>query len=74
MSQQESKESYCVIYRVGGRERFEWRHSLPMAQIEAVKAASETMQMGYPVMIDTYKHIQSIGLPETFDVRDAVTL
>ena len=67
-------DSWCVIYRVGGRERFEWKHSVAMTQAEATKSAMETLKMGYPVLIDTLKNVQAIGLPETFDVRDAVTL
>lgn len=66
--------TYCVIYRVGGQKRFEWKHSIPMTKAEAMQKALETMKMGYPVLIDTYKRLQSIGLPETFDVRDMVSM
>ena len=67
-------DSWCVIYRVGGRERFEWKRTLGMTEAEAIKAANETMRMGYPVLIEQCKRVDAIGLPETFDVRDAVTL
>lgn len=65
---------YCVIYRVGGRDRFEWKRTLGMTQAEAIKAANETMRMGYPVLIEKCKRVDALGLPETFDVRDAVTI
>ena len=61
-----TKDLFCVVYRVGGTENFQWRRSLAMSRAEAEKAREETARMGYKTLLVNYHQSVTIGLPETY--------
>ena len=59
--------THCVVYRVGGTERFFWTRSFAMSYDAAVKTKAETERMRYRAMIERYNLSVSAGLPETWE-------
>ena len=62
-----TKNTFCVVYRVGGTDNFQWRRTLGMTKDEAVKAKADTERMGYRAMVVNYAESMAIGLPETYE-------
>jgi len=61
------KRNYCVVYRIGGTHRFEWKRTLPKSQPEAAKDLADIERMGYKAMLVDYDQSMTIGLPETYE-------
>jgi hypothetical protein len=65
---------WVVVYRIGGRERFEWRRTLPVLDRDeamAQKGALETAgYFAYPPQ--DYEKSMVCGLPETFEQGDSL--
>lgn len=62
-----AKNTFCVVYRVGGTANFQWRRSLGMSRAEAEQAKLNTERMGYKAMLVNYAQSLAIGLPETYE-------
>ena len=58
---------YCITYRTGGTENFQWHRSASMSKAEAQAAKAETERKGYRCYIMIYDLSISIGLPETYE-------
>jgi hypothetical protein len=58
---------YCVIYRTGGTDNFQWQRSVAMTREEADKALQDVVRMGYPAHIEKYHLSMSVGLPEGYE-------
>lgn len=58
---------FCVVYRTGGAERFEWRRTLAMSRDDARVARDKTERMGYKALLVDYRQSLAIGLPETYE-------
>jgi len=65
-------ETYCVVFRVGGTENFQWKRSLAMQRTEAEKALESTRRMGYECFLNSWRNIQIGGLPETYSPSDDI--
>lgn len=64
---------YCVIYRTGGTENFEWHRSIPFTNYaDAFQCMLDTHKAGYPCHVENYWDSMSIGLPETFSIFDRI--
>lgn len=63
---------YCVVYRVGGTEVFQWQRTLPMTYAEAQAALAEITRGGRVGHIANYARSVSIGLPETYDAATPI--
>ena len=64
------EKTFSVIYRKGGTLNFTWnkctrRYS---TKTEAQKMASQLEQLGYPSMIFDTNDLNTIGLPETYQL------
>lgn len=62
-----NKHIWCVIYRVGGTDNFQWHRSSAMTREEAENAKIDTMRFGYPCFIENFSRSCAIGLPEGYD-------
>ncbi len=60
------KQNFCVIYRTGGTDNYQWHRSLAMTREEANKACQDTQQMGYHAFVGNYDLSVNIGLPEGY--------
>ena len=61
------RKLFCVVYRAGGTENFQWKRSLAMEQDEAEKALQDVTRMGYKAHMVNYAQSLAIGLPETYE-------
>jgi hypothetical protein len=62
-----SSTRFCVVYRTGGSERFQWHRSEPGTKSETVKRLGTVRGQGYKAHLDNYDSSVAIGLPETYD-------
>jgi hypothetical protein len=61
-------KTYCVVYRTGGRENFQWHRSLAFpTRLEAVAVHAACEAAGRRAVICDYNLSGAIGLPETFE-------
>ena len=66
-------KQYCVIYRRGGTENFEWIRLGPYLDHKyAIDVMDEIRRGRRPAMIEDYDLSASIGLPETYDANGRV--
>jgi hypothetical protein len=63
---------YCVVYRTGGTENYQWHRSVAMSEAEARQKREETERMGYRAMLVDYRLSMAIGLPEGYDYTEAI--
>ena len=62
-------KTYTVIYRTGGTHNFQWKKALPLASMqEAIVQKNDLMRQGYPALIHRTDLLDSIGLPDTYDL------
>lgn len=59
-------KTWCVVWRRGGTERFEWLRTAPMTREEADQAQAEVARGGRLAMVVDHALSMSVGLPETF--------
>lgn len=64
--------TYCVVFRTGGRENFQWKRSIAANREETAVRLAEVQKMGYQAFMEDYDKSVSIGLPETYSVADPV--
>jgi hypothetical protein len=69
-------QSFAVIYRTGGTANFHWRrlfNEFAGADAKARATAEKTSleRMGYAALVMDAGQLEAIGLPETYDARDA---
>ena len=66
-------KTFCVVYRTGGRERFNWHRTSPTRdRNEADEQCNNIRLQGYKAFVENYEKSKSIGLPETWDPNDPV--
>ena len=58
---------YCVIYRTGTPNAFEWHRTNPMWQADAIDKRRELEAQGIEAMTEKYVASLAIGLPEGWD-------
>jgi hypothetical protein len=56
----------CVVYRVGGIERFEWRRTLAMFEQDAEVCKVQVTRQGYKAYVVDYFQSLAIGVPDTW--------
>lgn len=57
---------WCVVYRTGGTENFEWHRTLAMSR-EAADGSKEAIERGgRRAMVFRYSQSVKIGLPTTY--------
>lgn len=62
------KASFCVVYRTGGTENFQWHRTLPVGtRAAANKQAAEIRAAGRVAMVFNFGLSMIVGLPETFE-------
>ena len=59
---------YCVVYRTGGKDNFEWNRTVAMSQSEARQAVIDIKRGGRIAYCYNHSMSVSIGLPETYDI------
>ncbi len=59
--------SYCVVYRTGGTERFQWHRTVADSRENTDRLLAEVRQAGYHAFMTDYSQSVAIGLPETFE-------
>lgn len=59
-------KTWCVVWRRGGTENFEWLRTLPMTREEADTAQAEVERGGRLAMVVDLALSLSVGLPETY--------
>lgn len=57
---------FCVVYRTGGVENFQWHRTLAMTEEEVIEALRSVGTMGYVCHIERYFASLAIGLPKTY--------
>jgi hypothetical protein len=58
---------YAVIFRRGGTENFRWSRLNDFRTYDdATREAESLERMGYPALVHDAKHLDAVGLPETF--------
>jgi hypothetical protein len=57
---------YCVVYRTGGTDNFQWHRSSAMLKAEAERSKRETERKGYKALVERYDRSINIGLPEGY--------
>lgn len=62
----QAKHDWCVVFRTGGTENFEWHRSLAMSEAEAVSALERERVAGRLAYKVRYSQSVNIGLPTTF--------
>lgn len=60
---------YQVIYRIGGRDDFEWRLTLEaFGNYDEAQAYAQTIERrGYKTLIGLVWEWEAIGMPDTFE-------
>lgn len=61
---------WCVVYRIGGYWRFEWRRSMALSLGAAKLTCADVQRMGYRAHVEDYALSVAIGLPTDFSIRD----
>lgn len=61
------RHDWCVIYRSGGTERFQWHRTQAMTAAQAADTRGEVARMGYAAKVVNYRQSVAIGLPETYE-------
>jgi hypothetical protein len=65
-------KKYCVVYRTGGTERFQWHRTVAILDFDdAVECMRNTMHMGFTCVVEDYDMSMAIGLPDTYDYKYA---
>lgn len=67
-----ARQTFCVVFRMGGTANYRWARTLGMSRDEADMACAETRRMGYAAHVANLALSQSVGLPETFDASGTV--
>lgn len=57
---------YCVVYRTGGTDNFQWHRSASFTKAEAEAAYDAVKRFGRKCHIADYDLSMAIGLPDTF--------
>ena len=60
-------KTYCVVYRMGGTARFEWKRTFPKSRENAQKDLADIERMGYKAHVADFEQSLKIGLPETYE-------
>ncbi len=61
-------KTYCVVYRTGGTENFQWHRSLAFqTRLEAVAVHAACEAAGRRALICDYNLSGAVGLPETYE-------
>lgn len=60
-------KTFCVVYGIGGTERFEWKRTFPKSREMAAKDQQEIARMGYKALLVDYAQSMAIGLPEMYE-------
>ena len=63
---------YCVVYRIGGREWFEWIRTVAMTKVQAQIALANVERQGHTGHVAEYELSCRLGLPETYEVGDPI--
>lgn len=59
---------WCVVYRTGGTERFEWRRTIPvLTEADALWMRDQVVHMGYHALVVDFHQSERLGLPDTWD-------
>ena len=61
------RRAWCVVYRIGGTENFQWRRSLAMSRAEAEAAQAAEIIAGRVAYIEDYRLSMEIGVPDTYE-------
>lgn len=63
--------TFAVIYRTGGTENFRWVRVLDIFDRDGAQAQkAELERAGYPALIHNARLLDSVGMPDTYDVDD----
>jgi hypothetical protein len=61
-------KTYCVVYRTGGRENFQWHRSCAFqTRLEAAAVQAACKTAGRKAVICDFNLSGAIGLPETYE-------
>lgn len=61
------RQTWTVVYRVGGHARYEWRRTVPQATFEeAVALRTHLQRAGYHGIIHETRELDIVGLPESW--------
>ena len=63
---------YCVIYRTGGYENFQWHRTSAMTRSKAIQTADVVKKGGRQAFIEKYDLSMAIGLPEGYDMTETI--
>ena len=63
------RKAYCVVYRIGGTENFQWRRSLAMSKAEAEAAHAAEIIAGRAAYVADYRLSMEIGVPDTYEPK-----
>ena len=59
---------FCVVYRTGGTENFQWKRTNAYAtEFEANSVQESIEEMGYKAMVVPYGISTQRGLPDTYE-------
>lgn len=61
------KHLYCIVYRTGGTNNFQWHRSSAMSKADAQRAKKHNEKMGYKCYLVNYAQSVNIGLPTTYE-------
>jgi hypothetical protein len=69
-----NNNNYSVIYRTGGTVNFKWKRVLNIFidKESAQMKKDELEKMGYKTLIFKTDQLNSIGLPESYDVETPI--
>lgn len=70
-----ARRRFAVYYRIGGRERFEWRRTIGdhPDRASAYAQRAELERAGYAAHVADAALLDAVGLPETFGPGDPIT-
>lgn len=60
------KSNFCVVYRTGTQDRFEWKRTGALTLAQATDVAATLAQNGLPYSVENYLSSIAVGLPRTF--------
>jgi hypothetical protein len=65
--------AFCVVYRVGGTDRFEWKRAGPyMAKSQAEAAREKLLRAGYHALYpQDWTQSHRMGLPEGYSYTES---
>lgn len=62
------RSPYCVVYRTGDRENFQWLRTPPVESREdAERQQNALVRTGHHAFVEDYRRSLAIGLPEGWE-------